>query len=644
MDALNLLWLVPLLPFAGAALNGVLGPRVPKSVTTLVALAAPGASLLVALAAIWQWWHRMGPEPFERVLYAWTKAPLPIDVAFLLDPLSAVMTFVVTFVGFWIHVYSTGYMHHEKGYQRYFVYLNLFMGMMLLLVLGNNFLVTFVGWEGVGLCSYLLIGYYYDQDEPPRAGRKAFVVNRIGDFAFLVGLFAVVQRFGTLDYRKVFAAVAADPHAAQLPYALGLSFAAFVALCLFVGATGKSAQVPLYVWLPDAMAGPTPVSALIHAATMVTAGVYIVVRANALFQLAPEILWVVAIIGAFTAVLAATIGVAQYDIKRVLAYSTVSQLGYMFLAAGAGAYSVAIFHLGTHAFFKALLFLGSGSVIHAMSGEQDMRRMGGLKKHLPVTYWTFLVGCLAIAGVPGFAGFFSKDAILGAAWQSHIALWAVGTVTAGITAFYMFRLFFMTFHGRFRGSEEQHHHLHESPPSMTVPLVVLALGAIFAGWVGVIPFLDRDWLGHFLAPVIARVGHGGEHAEHGLGLEAFLVGASVLVGLLGIFAAWRLYGRGRDLEGEEALVAAAPRLHRTLENKYYVDELYDTAVVKPLAWLARMCWKVIDTIFINGTVHVGAFLVELTGDLGRLTTTGNVRNYALYFFTALIALFCWLVF
>jgi NADH-quinone oxidoreductase subunit L len=554
------------------------------------------------------------------------------------------MLFVVTFVGFWIHVYSVGYMSHEKGYQRYFVYLNLFMGMMLLLVLGNNFLVTFVGWEGVGLCSYLLIGYYYDQEVPAQAGRKAFIVNRIGDFAFLAGMFALAQRFGTLDYRRIFAAITADPHAVQTPYLLGLSFAAFVAVCLFAGATGKSAQIPLYVWLPDAMAGPTPVSALIHAATMVTAGVYIVVRTNALFQLAPGVLWAVAIIAAATAVVAATIGVAQNDIKRVLAYSTVSQLGYMFLAAGSGAYAVAIFHLGTHAFFKALLFLDSGSVIHAMSGEQDMRRMGGLKKHLPITYWTTLIGCLAIAGVPGFAGFFSKDAILGAAWQTHIALWAVGTVTAGITAFYMFRMFFMTFHGEFRGTEEQRHHLHESPPAMTVPLVVLAIGAIFAGWAGVIPFLDRDWLGHFLAPVIADVGHGHPHAEHGFGLEAFLVGASVAVGLLGIFVAWRLYGRGRNLEGEDTFIARFPAVHRVLANKYYVDELYDAVVVRPIAWLARMCFRVVDTIFINGTVHVGAFVTELLGDLGRFTTTGNVRNYALYFFTAVIVLFCWLVF
>jgi NADH-quinone oxidoreductase subunit L len=643
MTALDLLWLIPLLPFAGAALNGILGPRVPKAVTTLVALGAPGASLAVALMALWEY-SSIAPSPVEQVVYPWTAGPLNIDVAFLLDPLSAVMTFVVTFVGFLIHVYSTGYMHHERGYQRYFVYLNLFMGMMLLLILGNNYLVTFVGWEGVGLCSYLLIGYYYEGHEAPQAGRKAFIVNRIGDFAFLVGVFALIHHFGTLDYLRIQEAVEANPAGALVPYALGLPFAAFVALCLFVGATGKSAQLPLYVWLPDAMAGPTPVSALIHAATMVTAGVYIVVRSNAFFQLAPEMLWVVAIIGAATAIFAATIGVAQNDIKRVLAYSTVSQLGYMFLAAGAGAYAVAIFHLGTHAFFKALLFLGSGSVIHAMSGEQDMRRMGGLKKHLPVTYWTFLIGTLAISGVPGLAGFFSKDAILGAAWEAHIVLWAIGTLTAGLTAFYMFRLFFMTFHGKFRGTEEQHHHLHESPASMTIPLIVLAIGSVLVGYLGLIPFFHRNWLGHFLDPIVADVGHTPGHAEHGLSLEAFLVGMSVLAGLLGIFMAWRLYGRGRELAAEDGFAAKLPAVQRTLANKYWVDELYDRIVVRPLDWVARMSWKVIDTILINGTVHVGAFLVELTGDLGRFTTTGNVRNYALYFFAGLIALFCWMVF
>jgi NADH-quinone oxidoreductase subunit L len=382
MGWLNFLWLVPVLPLAGAALNGLLGPRVPRRVTTTVALGAPGLSLLIGLGAVWGYVQELSPAPFEQALYAWTTGELAIDVAFLLDPLSAVMLLVVTLVGFLIHVYSVGYMGEEEGYQRYFAYLNLFMGAMLLLVLGNNFLVMFVGWEGVGLCSYLLIGYYYREEFPPFAGRKAFIVNRIGDFAFLVGLFALVSRFGTLGYGEVFAAIESDPHAVQEPYLWGMSFAGFVALCLFIGAVGKSAQIPLYVWLPDAMAGPTPVSALIHAATMVTAGVYMVVRANVLYQLSPGVSGLVAVVGGLTALFAATIAFAQTDIKKVLAYSTVSQLGYMFMAAGVGAYAAAIFHLGTHAFFKALLFLGSGSVIHAMGGEQDMRRMGGLRRVL----------------------------------------------------------------------------------------------------------------------------------------------------------------------------------------------------------------------------------------------------------------------
>ncbi|HVS04424.1 MAG TPA: NADH-quinone oxidoreductase subunit L [Thermoanaerobaculia bacterium] len=643
MSWLDILWLVPALPFFGAALNGVLGPRVPRPLTTAVALGAPGLSLLLALGCLWQY-AAVWPRPFEQVLYPWTAGPLAIDIGFLFDPLSAVMAFIVTFVGFWIHVYSVGYMGHDAGYQRYFVYLNLFMGMMLLLVLGNNFLVTFVGWEGVGLCSYLLIGYYYDQQVPPQAGRKAFIVNRIGDFAFLLGLFALVDVFGTLDYQVLLDAIGHDAQLALTPYALDMSLAAFVALCLFVGATGKSAQIPLYVWLPDAMAGPTPVSALIHAATMVTAGVYIVVRTNLLFQLAPWVLAVVAVIGVATAIFAATIALVQTDIKRVLAYSTVSQLGYMFLAAGCGAFSVAIFHLGTHAFFKALLFLGSGSVIHAMGGEQDMRAMGGLKRHLPWTYWTFVVGTLAISGIPIFAGFFSKDAILGAAFAAHPALWAVGTLTALLTAFYMFRLLLLTFHGEFRGSEEQRRHLHESPPSMTLPLVILAIGSTVAGFVGTIPFLHLDWLSDWLAPVIAHVEGAPAHAEHGIELELFLVGLAVLVAVFGWLLARRVYGHGRGLERAEALADRWPAAHRLLRNKYWVDELYDRLVVRPLAALARFCWKVIDTILIDGSVHVGAFLVELTGDLGRFSTTGNVRNYALYFFVAMVLMFCWLVF
>ena len=651
---MDLLWLIPILPFLGAALNAAAGPRAPRAVTNAFALGAPGASLLVALWTIWRYAGPGAtggyPEAFVQTLYPWTVGELSIDVAFMLDPLSAVMTFIVTFVGFLIHVYSVGYMAHEEGYQRYFVYLNLFMGAMLLLVLGANFLVTFVGWEGVGLCSYLLIGYYYDQEFPPFAGKKAFIVNRIGDFAFLVGLFALVATFGTLDYGAIFGAVEADPSLVTGEYLLGLSFAAFVALCLFIGAMGKSAQIPLYVWLPDAMAGPTPVSALIHAATMVTAGVYIVARANPLFQLAPGVSLSVAGIGAATALFAATIGLAQNDIKKVLAYSTVSQLGYMFLAAGLGAYTAAIFHVGTHAFFKALLFLGSGSVIHAMGGEQDMRRMGGLKKHMPVTYWTFLVATLAIAGIPPLAGFFSKDEILAAAaGEGHWILYAVGLVTAGLTACYMFRAVFMTFHGPFRGTEEERHHLHESPAVMTVPLVILAIGAAFAGFAGIPAAIaemfgahDINWIHHFLEPVYAEVAHGEPH-HLSLGVEVFLILLSVAVAAGGILVAHRVYGGDRGLEKGRAVAERFSGVHALLVNKYYVDELYDALVVRPLARLSRVFWKGVDGVLIDGSIHLGASFTELTGDLGRLTTTGNVRNYALYFFLGIVVLLTWVL-
>ncbi len=650
MHAADLLWVIPVLPLAGAAINGLLGPRAPKGLITAVATGAPGLSLVVALAAIWDYATRLHPAAFEQVLYPWTSGSLRIDIAFLLDPLSAVMVFVVTFVGFWIHVYSVGYMGHEEGYQRYFAYLNLFMGAMLLLVLGNNFLVMFVGWEGVGLCSYLLIGFYYQEEFPPYAGRKAFIVNRVGDFAFLVGLFALVSNYGTLNFRELFGAIAADPARAQAPYLVGLSLAGFVALCLFVGAMGKSAQIPLYVWLPDAMAGPTPVSALIHAATMVTAGVYMVARSHALYDLAPEILQVVAVVGAVTALFAATIGLAQNDIKKVLAYSTVSQLGYMFLAAGVGAYGAAIFHLGTHAFFKALLFLGSGSVIHAMGGEQEMQKMGGLKRQLPVTYWTFLVATVAIAGIPPLAGFFSKDEILASVFAGgHELLWGVGVLTAGLTACYMFRAVHLTFHGEFRGTEEQRHHLHESPRVMTVPLVVLAVGAVVAGWVGIPAVLTggRDWnfIHHFLAPSVARLGEPGEGhelAHLSSGLELALMLGSIGVALAGIVLAWRAWGR-RGVGSDATFAARLPRVQRLLAHKYYVDELYDATVVRPLARLSKFFAKVVDVLIIDGVVHVSAFLIELTGDLFRFTTTGNVRNYALYFFAGVILLFWWMI-
>jgi NADH-quinone oxidoreductase subunit L len=648
MNALDLLWLVPLLPFAGAALNGMLGPKQKHGVTTAVGIGAPLLSLLLALACIWQYAQGDTTIAFQQRLYAWVAGPLQIDVSFLLDPLSCVMLFIVTFVGFLIHVYSAGYMGHEEGFQRYFVYLNLFMGAMLLLILGANYLVTFVGWEGVGLCSYLLIGYYYDQEFPPYAGQKAFIVNRIGDFGFLIGLFALFGAFGTLDYQRIAHAITANPEAVQQPYALGLSLASFVALFLFIGAMGKSAQIPLYVWLPDAMAGPTPVSALIHAATMVTAGVYMVVRSNAIYQLAPGVSHFVAIIGALTAIFAATIGLAQTDIKKVLAYSTVSQLGYMFLGAGVGAYSGAIFHLGTHAFFKALLFLGSGSVIHAMGGEQDMRKMGGLAKHLPITSKTFILATLAIAGAPLLSGFFSKDEVLGETFTSgHYGLWVVGMLTAGLTACYMFRAVYLTFAGSFRGTHEQEHHLHESPAIMTVPLVILAVGAALAGYVGLpgkaLGDEHLNWLHGWLSPVIAHLPEHGEEAAGSASLEWILMGTSVAVALAGWLIARRLWGPGRELAGDQSFADRFPAVQRLFENKWYVDELYDRLFVRPITALARACWKVIDTLIIDGAIHVGAFVTEITGDLGRLTTTGNVRNYALYFFGGVLALFAWIL-
>jgi NADH-quinone oxidoreductase subunit L len=448
-----------------------------------------------------------------------------------------------------------------------------------------------------------------------------------------------------LNFREIFGRIAADPHFAQEPYLLGLSLAGFVGLCLFIGAVGKSAQIPLLVWLPDAMAGPTPVSALIHAATMVTAGVYMVARSNVIYQLTTGVSTLVAVVGCVTAIFAATIGLAQTDIKKVLAYSTVSQLGFMFLAAGVGAYGVAIFHLMTHAFFKGLMFLGSGSVIHAMGGEQDMRKMGGLRKYMPTTYWTFLVGALAIAGVPFFAGFFSKDQILASVFGGHKLLWVVGMVTAGLTALYMFRLVFMTFWGEFRGSEDEREHLHESPPVMTVPLVVLAVGAAVSGWVGwpQLGSWDWNWIGRFLAPVVVDVGEHGAAHHTSVVVELELMALSVLVSAVGIWLAWKTYGGDKGLAGGESWAERYPAVHRLLVNKYWVDEIYDEMVVRPLRNIARFCWKVVDAILIEGAVHTGPFITRLVGDIGRFTTTGNVRDYALYFFVGLILLFWWLV-
>jgi len=643
MDAM--LWLIPILCLAGAVINLALGVlKAPKTAVTAVGVGSVGGATIAAYIQIWQYLQGHHPEPWIQPYFTWINAgDFTINAALQLDALSAVMVSFVTFVGFLIHLYSVGYMHGEsdRGYARYFAYLNLFMFSMLMLVLGANLPVLFVGWEGVGLCSYLLIGFYFEKDWCAAAGKKAFVVNRIGDFGFLLAIFVCFQHFGTTEFDKLFSDASHGSAAV----------ATVIALLLFVGAVGKSAQIPLYVWLPDAMAGPTPVSALIHAATMVTAGVYMVARCNVFYQKSPTAMLVVAIVGGLTAVFAATIGLVQNDIKKVLAYSTVSQLGYMFLAAGAGAYIIAIFHVVTHAFFKACLFLGSGSVIHACGGEQDMRKMGGLRKYMPKTYWTFLIATIAIAGIPPLAGFVSKDAILAKAFEAghtdlngfgtlYYGLWMLAIGAALLTAFYMFRLVFMTFFGNFRGGEEAEHHLHESPWTMTLPLQILALlsivGGVIIGFPGLL-FHRENWnlINRFLAPVIAEVGHGGHGAEHGghavsLGLEWALVCLSVAVASCGIYLAYRFYKADPDFNLAKRLAERFAFVHRLLLNKYWVDEIYDTTVIRPLYKLCIFSWKVVDVVIIDTIIVNGsAFVTELTGDLLRFLQTGNVRNYAL---------------
>ena len=647
---LGLLWLVPLLPLAGAVALLVGAKRFDHRATGLVGVGAVAISFALALAILMRF-AATGTATFSLKLFRWVAAgEVSIDYALRLDGLSAVMLFFVTFVGFLIHVYSIGYMHSEtpRSYARYFAYLNLFMFAMLTLVLGANLVVVFVGWEGVGLCSYLLIGFYFEKEYCASAGKKAFIVNRIGDFGFLLAIFLAFKVFGTVDFAGMQAAIAADPGKAA-------AWATPIALLLFVGAIGKSAQLPLYVWLPDAMAGPTPVSALIHAATMVTAGVYMVARANFLYAVSPTAMIVVAAVGGLTAIFAATIGLAQNDIKKVLAYSTVSQLGYMFLGAGAGAFAAAIFHVFTHAFFKACLFLGSGSVIHACSGEQDMRKMGGLRKHMPATYWTFVVATLALAGIPIFAGFFSKDEILGKVFAAgagnlggygkvYLVLWVLGVVGAFLTAFYMFRAVYMTFHGDFRGTAEAEHHLHESPGVMVWPLRILAAGSIVAGFVGMGKALtfgaDLNWFEHLLHPVAPSV----ELAhEASLGVEWVLIAISVAVAVGGILLARAFYFGAHAFEIPDRFAAAYPRTYALVANKYYVDEVYDRAVVKPLSALARFSWKGIDTVAIDGTVNASAFFTEIAGDMLRFLQSGNVRNYALMVLGGAIAAAAWLL-
>jgi NADH-quinone oxidoreductase subunit L len=635
---LSHIYLIPLFPAIGAAIMFFFGRRLQKATVSAVCVGTIVLAFLMACGTVWQYATVWAPahdnQPFEKVLYTWlgtdtgntnyvghdgTQSAFRADAGFLLDPLSGIWLLFVTGVGMLIHIYSTGYMAHEGGYYRFFGYLNLFMFSMLTLILANNYVLMFVGWEGVGLCSYLLIGFYFHRKSASDAANKAFITNRIGDAGFILGMFFIAWLCGSLRFIDVTAF--AREHAATL---LGNPYVTAATLLLFVGACGKSAQLPLYVWLPDAMEGPTPVSALIHAATMVTAGVYMVARSNPLFVLAPKTMLVVAIVGALTAIFAASIGLVQNDIKRVLAYSTVSQLGYMFLALGVGAFSAAVFHVFTHAFFKALLFLGAGSVIHAMSGEQDMRNMGGLSGKIPVTFRTMFVATLAIAGIPGFAGFFSKDEILWQAWKYSPYLWAIGFATALMTAFYMFRLIYLTFWSPSRvASHEIEHHIHESPTSMTVPLVILAFFSLTAGYLGVSPSLGgSNHFEKFLEPVFANTLEKETPATPEEGprtTEYLLMFLSVAAAGTGWFFAARAYGNANK-GYTEPIAAAAPPVYDVLLNKYYVDEGYDYVFtgrrkignvrLGVLGLGAASAW--FDTNVIDGAVNAAGWITRIT--------------------------------
>jgi NADH-quinone oxidoreductase subunit L len=614
-EPLLFLPLIALLPLLGFLLNGTLGRKVPKALISTIALAAPaGSFLIVARDAFLVWSGAVVMPVIEKGAPVWISAgTLHVDCGCVLDSLSLLMLLIITGVGFLIHVYSIGYMAHEDGYWRYFAYLNLFLFFMTTLVLAGNALLMFVGWEGVGLASYLLIGFWLQKTSAADAGKKAFVVNRIGDFGFLIGMFLLLANFGTLTFSEIAAQLQANP-------AMTGGILTVTALCLFVGATGKSAQLPLYVWLPDAMEGPTPVSALIHAATMVTAGVYMVARTHFLFDRSPLALSVVAVVGAATALFAATMGLVQTDIKRVLAYSTVSQLGYMVLGCGVAAYSAAVFHLMTHAFFKALLFLAAGSIIHGMGNEQDMRKMGGLRKYMPVTFWTMTMAVLAISGFPFFSAFFSKDAILYAAFTAGglgKILWFVGWITAGLTAFYMFRLWYLTFFGELRSDV----HPHESPRVMTWPLVILAVLSVIGGWIGFGENLGP--FGRFLNPAIGvRTSEAGS-----TGLEWGMSALAVLAGVVGWYVAHRMYSRPSESAEKLATTYVGP--YRLLVHKYYVDEIYGWFFVKPVLALSRFFLEwVVDVAILGGAAWLLAGIAQLGGAILQRWQSGNLRSYA----------------
>ncbi|QNH61733.1 NADH-quinone oxidoreductase subunit L [Hymenobacter sediminicola] len=610
--------LIPLLPFLGFLINGLLNRKLSGTVAGAISSLAVLGSFAISVFLFLNFQYQ-----YTVTLFDWISVgSMQIPFSYQIDQLSLIMLLLVTGVGFLIHVYSIGYMHHDENVGKFFSFLNLFVFSMLVLVLGANFVILFIGWEGVGLCSYLLIGFWNKNTSYNNAAKKAFIINRVGDLGFLLGIFLIYLTFDSVQYAEVF------QKASTMQIGAGVVTA--ITLLLFVGATGKSAQLPLYTWLPDAMAGPTPVSALIHAATMVTAGIYMILRANVLFTLAPDTLEVIAIIGAATALFAATIGLAQNDIKKVLAYSTVSQLGYMFLALGVMGYSTSLFHVLTHAFFKALMFLGAGSVIHAMSNEQDMRRMGGLRKALPITFITFFVGCLAIAGIPPFSGFFSKDEILLHAFEHSKVLYAVGLFTAFLTAFYMFRLLFLTFFGEFRGTEEQKHHLHESPASMTLPLIVLAILAAVGGFMNAPFFLGEEnaYLANYLAPLFTyskqlNPAAFGVHPDHAT--ELMLIGLSVGAGVLGIILAYVQYvSRGvRPVEDGES----RGFLENLIYHKYYIDELYNALIVRPIMWLSRGLFRYVENGIIDPIVNGFGRLTMGGGQLLRYVQTGSVETY-----------------
>jgi NADH-quinone oxidoreductase subunit L len=627
---INLVWLVPVFPLIGFLINGLGRNFWSKTLVSWIGSVAILASFALSLGIFLEL-NVSDVKSFTVPLFDWIQVgALRIPFSFLVDPLSSIMLLIVTGIGFLIHLYSAGYMHSDGGFAKFFAYLNLFIFFMLLLVLGSNYVVLFIGWEGVGLCSYLLIGFWFNNVNYASAAKKAFVMNRIGDLGFLLAVFFIYSTFGSVEFASVF------PHAALLPS--GSTILVVITLLLFVGATGKSAQLPLFTWLPDAMAGPTPVSALIHAATMVTAGIYMIARSNILFTLAPLTMDIVTIVGLSTAIVAALIAITQNDIKKVLAYSTVSQLGYMFLGLGVGAYTGAFFHVITHAFFKALLFLGAGSVIHAMHHEQDMRNMGGLKAKLPITFFTMLMGTIAISGLPPFSGFFSKDEILAHVYEHNPTLWVIGVIGAMLTAFYMFRMLFLTFWGSFRGTKEQEKHLHESPKSMTIPLVVLAILSVFGGLIGVPEVLGGShWLAQFLSPVLVYTkAVSGEAVPLDHATEYLLMGISVGAALLAIGIAYVTYVSRKVLPISDAENRSF--LSKLSYHKFYIDEVYEALITRPLDAISSFLYKVVDKLGIDGLVNGAGTTAKEASKTLRLIQTGNVGFYIFMMVAGIVAL------